>query len=120
MDTWASVGAATAGGDPNMAEMHQNLGLFYTNRYRTSGDLEDLKAALKYNLSSVTGTPAGYPDLPGRQQGLAVSYTYMYRRTGDLEDLGAALTYNQLAASGIPQGHPNVPALDLMSLETYS
>jgi hypothetical protein len=100
---------ATPKGHSDLPGRYQSLAASYNDRYRRTGDMQDLKAAHKYSLAALTATPEGHPALPGRHQDLAVSYGDRYRRTGDIQDLEAALKYRLLALSATPEGHPALP-----------
>lgn len=41
------------------------LGRAHSERYRRTGDLEDLEAALKYSLAAMAATPEGHSDMAG-------------------------------------------------------
>jgi hypothetical protein len=58
--------------------------------YRVTQTMEDLEAALKYDLAAVAATPLGHPVLPQWQTGLAISYLDRYELYGDVQDLNKA------------------------------
>ncbi|KAJ7272326.1 CHAT domain-containing protein [Mycena rebaudengoi] len=80
----------------------------FGDRYRRSGDVKDLEAALQNFQAAVEQTPKGHPDLAGRLQSLGVSFGDRYRRSGDVKDLEAALHNYQAAVEQTPQGHPDL------------
>ncbi|KAJ7209887.1 CHAT domain-containing protein, partial [Mycena rebaudengoi] len=87
----------------------QSLAVSFTNRYRRSGDVKDLEAALQHSQAAVEQTPEGHPDLPAHRQNLAVTFMEQYGRTGNVKDLEAALQNNEAAVEQTPKGHPNLP-----------
>ncbi|KAJ7250989.1 CHAT domain-containing protein, partial [Mycena rebaudengoi] len=86
----------------------QSLAVSFTDRYRRSGDVKDLEAALQNSQAAVEQTPEGHPDLAGRLQSLAASFTDQYRRSDDVKDLEAALQNKQAAVEQTPEGHPDL------------
>ncbi|KAJ6556868.1 CHAT domain-containing protein [Mycena vulgaris] len=103
-----SAVAQTPEGHPDLARQLQHLGVSFTDRYKTSGNLEDLEAALQNNRAAVAQTPKDHPDLAQRLQNLAVSLRNRYRRSGNLDDLEAALENKKAALAQTPKGHPDL------------
>ncbi|KAJ7277680.1 CHAT domain-containing protein, partial [Mycena rebaudengoi] len=95
-------------GHPDRPERLQSLAVSLTDRYRRSGDVKDLEAALQNDQAAVAQTPEGDPALAERLQSLAASFTDRYQRLGDVKDLKAALQNNQVSVAQTPEGHPDL------------
>ncbi|KAJ7631771.1 hypothetical protein B0H17DRAFT_995514, partial [Mycena rosella] len=96
----------TLEGQPDRANVLQNLGPALINRYQRLGDLKDLEMALEAMQKAVDLTPPGHPDQARRLQNLAASFTARYQRLGDLKDLEAASKITQEAVDLTPSEHP--------------
>ncbi|KAJ7191358.1 hypothetical protein GGX14DRAFT_407294 [Mycena pura] len=85
---------------PNMGLYQAVLGQNFGMRYRQTGHLKDLEAALQADREAVDLTPPEHPDRADRLQ-------KRYRRLGELKDLEAALHTNQEAVDLTPPEHSN-------------
>ncbi|KAJ6558753.1 CHAT domain-containing protein [Mycena vulgaris] len=99
----------TAESHPAHVDLLEILGMFLTEKYRRSGDIQDLEAAVENNQAAVAKTLEGDPDLAGRLKNLAISLTDRYRRLGDLKDLEHALRNDQRAVNLTSPGDPDLP-----------
>ncbi|KAJ7264592.1 CHAT domain-containing protein, partial [Mycena rebaudengoi] len=95
-------------GHPDLAGRLQSLAVSFRDRYRRSGDVKDLEAALQNDQAAVAQTPEGHSNLAGHLQSLAGSFRDRYRRSGDVKDLEAALQNDQAAVAQTPEGHPDL------------
>ncbi|KAJ7272341.1 CHAT domain-containing protein, partial [Mycena rebaudengoi] len=95
-------------GHPDLAGRLHYLGVSFGERYRRSGDVKDLEAALQNQQAAVEKTPKGHPDLAEHLQYLGGSLGDRYRRSGDVKDLEAALHNFEAAVEQTPQGHPDL------------
>ncbi|KAJ7272336.1 hypothetical protein C8J57DRAFT_1179460, partial [Mycena rebaudengoi] len=89
------------------AEHFLNLAIFFGEQYRKSGDLEDLKAALKNGQAAVAQAPEG-PVRAVCHYTLGVSLREQYQISGALEDLNAVLHNHQECVAQTPEGHPDL------------
>ncbi|GAB1519494.1 hypothetical protein RhiTH_002562 [Rhizoctonia solani] len=84
-------------------------GHFHLDRFRRSGNLEDIGEAIECNSRALALTPDGHPDLPDRHAALGVSYRDRYRRMGEAADLEKAIECDSRALALTPDGHPDLP-----------
>ncbi|KAJ7266170.1 CHAT domain-containing protein [Mycena rebaudengoi] len=95
--------------NPDGMQTAQTLVDLSMDRYRRSGDVKDLEAALQHNQAAVEQTPEGHPDLARHLQNLGILFTDRYQQSGDVTDLEAALQHNQAAVEQTLEGHPDLP-----------
>ncbi|KAJ6548435.1 CHAT domain-containing protein [Mycena capillaripes] len=94
-------------GHPNIPRYEQLLGENLMQRYRESGNLNDLETSMRHFQSALHLTSEGDPDRARRIQSLAKSLGERYHRLGDLKDLEAALQTNKQAVDLTPPGDPD-------------
>ncbi|KAF8205953.1 CHAT domain-containing protein [Mycena galopus ATCC 62051] len=85
------------------------LGIAASQRYRTSGNVNDLETAAGYLEAAVELTSRGDPERAGRLHSLAASLIDRYRRLGDQRNLDSAVQMNQEAVNLTPPGHAESP-----------
>lgn len=81
------------------------LGLGHSTRFQITGDIDNVKAALRFMLATVNATPVEDVDLPARQQAIAATYRTFFQKTGEAEAIQSAITWDQKAINAIPSGH---------------
>ncbi|KAJ7446095.1 CHAT domain-containing protein [Mycena latifolia] len=95
----------------------------FTDRYRSSGNLSDLEAALQNDRAAVKATPLDHPDLLKRMHNLGISLTDRYQRFGDLKDLEDAIQNKTKSMEITPANDPYLPkrmqSLALSLLDRY-
>ncbi|KAJ6456309.1 CHAT domain-containing protein, partial [Mycena vulgaris] len=94
-------------GHPDLPEHHYSLGIAFGTRYRTSGNFDDLNAAVQTFQIAVNLISRGNPRRATYLQDLGVSLSDRYRGLGDLQDFNAALQNVQEAADLTPDGDPD-------------
>ena len=76
-------------------------------RYRQSGQMEDLEAAITYSREGLALCPLGHPSRSISLISLATAVSDRYNCLGKMEDLEAAITYSREALALCPLGHPS-------------
>ncbi|KAJ6574123.1 CHAT domain-containing protein [Mycena capillaripes] len=97
----------TGPGLPDIPGDYELLGAHFLQRYRKSGHLKSLEAAVKHFQEAVHLTPPEHPDRAERLLSLGVSLTEREQRFGDVKDLEATLQARQEAVDLTPAGHPD-------------
>ncbi|KZV68464.1 TPR-like protein [Peniophora sp. CONT] len=86
------------------------LGSCLSDRYETSGSLDDLERALAVDQCALKLVPEGHPDRVQCLNNMASSLQKRFERLGELEDLGHAIVMRQRAVELTPDEHPSKPA----------
>ncbi|KAJ6568635.1 CHAT domain-containing protein [Mycena capillaripes] len=91
----------TLPGDQNLPSYHQALGKGFTKKYITSGNLDDIQAAVKNFQAALEH--GGHPNKSSLLHDLAIALQHRFWKLGNSEDLDAILKADQEA---LDQGHP--------------
>ncbi|KAF9458286.1 CHAT domain-containing protein [Collybia nuda] len=87
----------------------QGFSILYSERYKRTGDIKDLEAALECGHLALKMTPEGHPYMFMRLEVLAGFYSDKYRTSGAIQDLDSALKYSQATVDNSPEGHSELP-----------
>ncbi|KZV68463.1 TPR-like protein [Peniophora sp. CONT] len=85
------------------------LGRCLSDRYETSGSLDDLERALAARQHALRLIPEDHPDRALRLSDVAYSLQLNFERLGELDDLGLAIVMRHRAVELTPDGHPYKP-----------
>ncbi|KAJ7074705.1 CHAT domain-containing protein [Mycena amicta] len=88
------------------AEHLQNLGVYYTNRYRRLSDRRDMEIGLHYKETALSLIPAEHPSRAWHLHNLATSYFYWYEVHSLLGDLDTAVNWAKVSLELTPSDHP--------------
>ncbi|KAH7124311.1 hypothetical protein EDB81DRAFT_215218 [Dactylonectria macrodidyma] len=98
MATEAMDGAKEAGVD----QAHRHW-----DRFKETGDLNDLQMAIARGEEAVVATPHDHPDRAGRLSNLAAFLRTRFELTGDLSDLQIAIARGEEVVVAIPYNYPD-------------
>ncbi|KAF8752995.1 TPR-like protein [Rhizoctonia solani] len=94
---------------PNMPLRISCLGIYYDERYRRLGNLEDMNKSIECDIRALGLTPDNDPELPARLANMGASYGMCYTRMGRVEDLEKSIEYKSRALAFTPDAHPDLP-----------
>ena len=95
---------AVPSGSPGRAAHLANLGSALQARFRRTGELKDLDAAITAGQAAVNAAPSGSPGRAAYLANLGSALQARFRRTGELKDLDAAITASHAAVNAGPPG----------------
>ncbi|CUA71530.1 DNA double-strand break repair Rad50 ATPase [Pyrococcus horikoshii OT3] [Rhizoctonia solani] len=93
---------------PTLKELDKQ-GSFHLDRFRSTGELEDLEKSIQYRARALALTAEGHPDIPTRLASLGEAYTDRFERLDQLEDLEKSIEFKSRALALTPAGHPDMP-----------
>ncbi|KAF8751756.1 TPR-like protein [Rhizoctonia solani] len=88
-----------------------NLGESYRNRFKLTGELNDIEMSIEYDSRAVALDPEGHPFLSNRLSTLGASYLERFGRLGDLEDIEKAIYHGFRALNLAQDGNPFLPEI---------
>ncbi|QRW25921.1 aromatic di-alanine and TPR containing protein [Rhizoctonia solani] len=99
----------TPNNHPHLPQRLASLGVDYSDRFKHTGDMNDLAKSMEYSSRAVKLTPDDHPHLPQRLAILGVDYSDRFKRTGDMSDLAKSMEYKSRAVELTPDNHPHLP-----------
>jgi len=91
---------------PERAEWLSILGIQLYTRYKRTGNLQDLEAAIAQSAAAVQATPEYHHERAGRLSNLGMHLGERYERNGNIQDLEAAISRTEAALQATPNDHP--------------
>ena len=92
---------------PYRAALLNSLGIMLSDRYKRTGNMHDLEAAISKAELAVSATPEDHPDRAAVINNLGSMLLDRYKRTGNMHDLEAVISKAELAVSATPEDHPD-------------
>ncbi|KAF9456404.1 CHAT domain-containing protein [Collybia nuda] len=83
------------------------LALSYHEKFKITGNIQDLEASLKYDCSAVLFTPLGDQTLSYYLQHLATNYATKFENRNQKQDLEVAQKFATGAVAALQRGHPD-------------
>jgi len=93
----------------NQTDMVNVCGTILKERFKQTGDIDEISNAISAWQRAVQLTPDGHDDMPGGLNNLGNSFLRRFERTGDLTDIANAISAHQRAVQLTPDGHANMP-----------
>lgn len=86
-----------------------NLGVAYSSRFQSTGDLSDISESISTHRRALTITPEAHPSLASHLGNMGSSLILRYGRTGDLPDLSEGISALERSISLTPRNHEALP-----------
>ncbi|RYP49514.1 hypothetical protein DL768_004780 [Monosporascus sp. mg162] len=80
---------------------------YHLNKFKETGDLNDLRMAVSGAEEAVAATPRDHPDRAARLSNLGISLWTRFERTGDVNDLNMAIEKGRKAVEATPRDYPD-------------